>query len=295
MNKTVTLICSGLVFVTLFSACGSGEEGKPEIDKEVIDPNSSLNTDFEGKIFSIPSPMQTAMLLQEVNAPYNEEYLHDLKKVNNYTTEMQRALNLGIYGTDLGYLSIYKQNSLALKYLSTIEKLTGDLGLEGAFDKTFMTRFEKNSTNKDSMMVIVSDAFKKSDNYLKANDRKNTSALILVGGWIESMYLACNINAEKSNQKILERIGEQQETLNTIIEILKLYNKDKAYDGLIADMTALKALFDKIDLKYDFVQPKTDAANKTTTLMHKTTVKIDAATLKGINEQIGAIRSKVTE
>jgi hypothetical protein len=295
MNKTVTLICSGLVLATLFSACGSGEEGKPEIDKEVIDPNSSLNTDFEGKIFSIPSPMQTAMLLQELNAPFKEEYLHDLKKVSNYSTEMQRALNLGIYGTDLGYLSIYKQNSLALKYLSTIEKLTGDLGLEGAFDKTFMTRFEKNSTNKDSMMVIVSDAFKKSDNYLKANDRKNTSALILVGGWIESMYLACNINAEKSNQKILERIGEQTETLNTIIEILKLYNKDKSYDGLIADMTALKVLFDKIDVKYDFVQPKTDAANKTTTLMHKTTVKIDAATLKGINEQIGAIRSKVTE
>lgn len=295
MNKTVTLICSGLVLATLFSACGSGDTDKPEIDKEVIDPNSSLNTDFEGKIFSIPSPMQTAVLLQEVNAPFKEEYLHDMKKASNYSTEMQRALNLGIYGTDLGYISIYKQNSLALKYLSTIEKLTGDLGLEGAFDKNFMTRFEKNSTNKDSMMVIVSDAFKKSDNYLKANDRKNTSALILVGGWVESMYLACNINAEKSNQKILERIGEQQETLNTIIEILKLYNKEKAYDGLIADMTALKTLFDKIDVKYDFVQPKTDAANKTTTLMHKTTVKIDTETLKGINEQIAAIRATVTE
>lgn len=295
MNKTLTIICSGVVLTALISACGSGGEAtKPEIDKEVIDPNSSLNTNFDGKIFSIPSPMQTAMLLQEVNAPFKETFLNDLGNVKNYSSEMQKALNLGIYGTDLGYLSIYKQNSLALKYLSTIEKLTSDLGLEGAFDKDFMSRFEKNSTNKDSMMAIVSDAFKKSDNFLKSNDRKSVSALILVGGWIESLYIACEINREASNQKIVERIGEQKETLNTIIEILKQYNKKNAYDDLITDMEDLKTYFDKIEMDYDFVQPKTDAAKKTTTLMHKTTVKIDSNTLNFINQKIASIREKVT-
>lgn len=295
MNRTLTIICSGVVLTALISACGSGgEEKKPEIDKEVIDPNSSLNTNFDGKIFSIPSPMQTALLLQEVNAPFKENFLNDLDNVKNYSSEMQKALNMGIYGTDLGYLSIYKQNSLALKYLSTIEKLTSDLGLEGAFDKDFMSRFEKNSTNKDSMMAIVSDAFKKSDNFLKSNDRKNISALILVGGWIESLYIACEINRENSNPKIMERIGEQKETLNTIIEILKQYNKKNAYDDLITDMSELKTYFDKIEMDYDFVQPKTDAAKKTTTLMHKTSVKIDSNTLNFINQKIASIREKVT-
>jgi hypothetical protein len=295
MNRTLTIICSGVVLTALISACGSGgEEKKPEIDKEVIDPNSSLNTNFDGKIFSIPSPMQTALLLQEVNAPFKENFLNDLDNVKNYSSEMQKALNMGIYGTDLGYLSIYKQNSLALKYLSTIEKLTSDLGLEGAFDKDFMSRFEKNSTNKDSMMLIVSDAFKKSDNFLKSNDRKNISALILVGGWIESLYIACEINRENSNPKIMERIGEQKETLNTIIEILKQYNKKNAYDDLISDMSELKTYFDKIEMDYDFVQPKTDAAKKTTTLMHKTAVKIDSNTLNFINQKIASIREKVT-
>lgn len=283
-----------MLLVGILSACGSGGDEKKAIDKDIIDPNSSLNTNFDGKIFSIPSPMQTAILLQEVNAPFKETYLNDINKVGNYSTETQKALNLGIYGTDLGYLSIYKQNSLALKYLSTVEKLTSALGLEGAFDKNFMSRFEKNSTNKDSMMIIVSDAFKKSDNFLKSNDRKSTSALILVGGWIESLYLACEINLEKNNVKIVERIGEQQETLNTIIEILEKYNKDKVYDDLIKDMSALKTEFDKIQIQYDFVQPKTDAAAKTTTLQHKTTVIVDPATLKAISDQIKSIRSKIT-
>lgn len=295
MNTRLSVVLAGCALAGLVTACGSGEgEVKQKVDKEILDPNSSLNTNFDGKIFSIPSPMQTALLLKEVNATFNESYLNSLDNAGNYSTEMKKALNLGIYGTDLGYLSIYKQNSLSLKYLATIEKLTSDLGLEGAFDKNFMTRFEKNSTNQDSMMVIVSDAFKKSDNFLKSNDRKGVSALILVGGWIESLYLACEINKEKSNQKIAQRIGEQQETLNTIIEILQKYNKKGSNDELISDMKDLKDYFDKIIIDYDFVQPKTDAKNRITTLQHKSTVTMDSNLLNFINEKITSIRTKIT-
>lgn len=294
MNSKFSLLLAGCALTGLITSCGPGEEKKPEVAPEVLDQNSSLNTNFDGKIFSIPSPMQTAMLLQEAKAPFNEAYLNSLDNVDSYSTDMQKALNLGIYGTDLGYISIYKQNSLSLKYLSVVEKLTSDLGLEGAFDKEFMSRFEKNSTNKDSMMMIVSDAFKKADNFLKANDRKPTSALILVGGWIESLYLACEINRQQSNQKIQQRIGEQRETLLTIIEILEQYNKKGANDDLIADMNDLLGYFEDIKMEYDFVQPKTDAKNKITTLQHKTTVTIDSNTLNFINQKITSIRDKIT-
>lgn len=275
------------------ASCGGSDTEKQQIDKELLDPNSSLNTNFDGKIFSIPSPMQTALLLREVNAKFNEKYLNSLDNQSKYSTEMKKALNLGIYGTDLGYLAIFKQNTLSLKYLAAMEKITSDLGLEGAFDKNFMSRFEKNSTNEDSMMVIVSDAFKKSDNFLKSNDRKAVSALILVGGWVESMYIATEINKEKNDQRIVSRIGEQQETLNTIIDILDKYNKDGANKDLIASMSKLKTEFDKVVIQYDFVQPKTDAANRITTLQHKTTVNIDPAVLTAITEQIAAIRSSI--
>nr|WP_294861223.1 hypothetical protein [uncultured Fluviicola sp.] len=295
MNKLLTTFAISTGIVLMISSCGTEEEKKPEISKEVIDPNSSLNAKFDDKIFSIPSPMQMAMLLEESKSPYNELLLSDLDRVGDYTSEYKKALNLGVYGTDLGYVSIYKQNSIALKYLSTIEKLTSKLGLEGAFDKDFMSRFERNSTNKDSMMVIVSDAFKKSDNFLKSNNRKSVSALILVGGWIESMYLACNINKEHANQKILDRIAEQTETLNTIIELLTDYNKKGEWDELITDMEGLKFYFDQITIEYEFMEPITNAQTKTTTLRHKTVVSVDSNTLNFINQKIESIRGKVIE
>lgn len=294
MKSIVTRFAAGCLLSGVLVSCGSENTEKPKVDKEVLDPSSSLNTNFDGKIFSIPSPMQTAMLLQEINAPFNEAYLNSIDNAGNYTTEMKRALNLGVYGTDLGYLAIYKQNSLSLKYLATVEKLTSSLGLEGAFDKNFMSRFEKNSTNKDSMMVIVSDAFKKADNFLKNNNRKPVSALILVGGWVESLYLACEINRQSSNQKIMQRIGEQRETLTTIIEILGKYNDDGKNDALIDDMKELQTYFNKIIIEYDFVQPVTDAKNKITTLRHKTNVKMDTNVLNFINDKIRNIREKIT-
>jgi hypothetical protein len=279
----------------LLYSCG-GEENSSEqqkVDKEIIDPNQSLNTNFDGKIFSIPSPVQTALLIRQINLPFDQTLLNPTENAKKYSTEQKQALNLGIYGTDLGYSALYKQKSVSLKYLSVVEKLTSNLGLEGAFDKTFISKFEKYIDDQDSMMVIVSDAFKKADNFLKSSNRKATSALILVGGWIESLHFACALNNQKPNAKITERIGEQQQTLNTIIEILEEYNKDNTNNELIKDLKDLKTQFDKVVVDYQFIEPKTDAKNKTTTLQHKITYRINADILNQITSKVQMIRNNI--
>ena len=296
MKITLTYLSATLLYAVLgFSSCGdSQKEDKPEIDNEILeDPNQSLNTDFNGKVFSIPSPLQTALLIKESKAAYNESLLNDVNNLDKYTSEQRQALNLGIYGTDLGYASLYQQNSTSLKYLAIVEKLTNKLGLEAAFDRNFMTRFEKNSSNQDSMMVIVADAFRKADNFLKSSDRKATSALILTGGWIESLYFACELNRQVQNPKIVERIGEQQQTLRSIIEILKEYNEKGINDALISDMEDLKLSFDKINIEYEFIEPTTNASTKTTTLNHKMAVRIDTNVLNQITLKINSIREKL--
>ncbi|MEY4603788.1 MAG: hypothetical protein RIT43_1080 [Bacteroidota bacterium] len=276
----------------VISSCGNSSS-EESIDKESLDPTASLNTNFDGKIFSIPSPVQTAMLIKELKLAFDVNMLNSIENSKNYNTEVKQALNLGIYGTDLGYCALYEQKNSALKYLSAVEKLTGQLGLEGAFDKTFMTRFEKNSDNQDSMMVIVSDAFRKADYFLKNAKRKSTSSLILAGGWIESMHFACKMSSQSKNPKIVQRIGEQQQTLKTMIEILEEYNKSKQNDSLIVNLKELDAEFDNIKVEYTYVEPKTDAKNKVTTLENELKVTISPDVLGKITTKINAIRDYV--
>jgi hypothetical protein len=297
MKKMYKLFFISIISTSLLVSCSSKENSDEEnmIDEEILDPTSSLNTNFDGKIFSIPSPVQTSMLIKDLKLPYTENLLNPADNVDLYNTESKRALNLGIYGTDLGYITLYNQNATSLKYLKSVEKLTQALKLQNAFDKNFMTRFEKNSNIQDSMVKIVSDAFGKADNFLKNNDRKNTSVLILTGGWIESLYIACELNRNASNQKITERIGEQQETLNTIIEILDLYNKNGVNDELLSSLEDLKLSFDKISIEYEYIAPKTDAGKKLTTLQHKTKVRIDSNVLNMITMKISSLRENITK
>lgn len=288
-KKATVLLFSGLL---LFSCNNSSDQ--QSLDESALDPNSSLNTNFDGKIFSIPSPIQMTILLKELKLMYNEGLLNKPENEKKYNTEFLQALNLGVYGTDLGYASFNEQNSTALKFIANVDDLTNKLGLTGAFDKNVIERFQKNHTNKDSVVTIISDAFRKGDNFLKNTKRKKTSALILTGGWIESMNIACNLYNTNPNEKLKIRIAEQQQTLNTIIEVLTEYNDHNTNDSLISNLSDLKTAFDKVEVDYQFVAPKTDSKNKTTTLQHKTTIKVDAKVMTEINEKVNITRKNIT-
>jgi len=252
-----------LVFFLLLQSCSDNEVvSKNEIDKSILDPNSSINANFDGKIFSIPSPFQMSLLLNETVKNYSPEILHDPAKVESYLTDFSRALNLGVYSADLAYTCVNNQNNTSLNYLSSIESLTSKIGLEFVFDKNFMQRFDKNKSNLDSSMVILTEAFRKTDDYLKSEDRKPLSALILIGGWVETLHFATEINVKERNEKVIHHIGEQKQTVATIIDILKEYNFKGNTKKLQVDFTELKFYFDQIDIQYEYLTPITDVKSK---------------------------------
>jgi len=282
-----------IVFVLPLLVSCSGDTSTKEVDEEVLDQNSVLNTAFDGEIFSIPSPIQTSILLKGLEVPFNSGVLNTVDYLDSYTTEYKQSLNLGVYETDLGYSILYNQNSYSIRYLAAVQKMTDKLRLDAIFDKEFIIQFKKNLSNQDSMLVVLSDAFKKSDYFLKNSNRKVTSALILTGGWIESMYLASELNIQKPSVEIVERIGEQQLTLASIIEALTKYNSNKVNDILIRDLKDLQFYFEKIEFKYTYKEPKTNVATKTTTLKHDLEIKIDTDILNQINMKIRSIRETI--
>ncbi len=285
---TAFILCGAVL-----ASCTGDPDNQDNIDEDVFDPNSSLNTVFDGKIFSIPSPVQTAYLIKSLDLPFDASLLNDDNLVNNYVTDHKQALNLGIYGTDLGYSALYDQKSTTMRYLRSVEKLTAELGLDAAFDTSFLKRFEENNGNEDSMILLMSDAFRKSDNFLKQANRKSTAALILTGGWIESIYFACKLNEKRDSPDIQRRIGEQKQSLNSIIEILTEYNKGGSNDGLIEEMKDLKVSFDKIEMNYEYAAPETASEEHLTTFHHTLEIKIDAVILGEIKSKIEAIRANI--
>ena len=302
MNSRKKLLLLGAFASCFVLASCEGEEtnttleneGKKKVDKELLDPDRSFNTTFDGKLFSVPSPVQTALLIKSLEIPFNETLLNSKDNINGYTEEGAKAMNLGIYGADLGYVTLYDQNAKAISYLSAVESLANDLGISGAFDKTFLERFESNSNNEDSMLVILSDAFRKGDNFLKENERKNTSALILTGGWLESMHLATALYQESNEPKILQRVGQQKQSLETIIELLGKYNNEGQNDTYIAQFESLNELFKEINVTYEYVESTTNEKSKITTINSKMKIDISDELAEKIIAKVSEIRGSVT-
>lgn len=285
-----------LVFAITACFFASCRDNKNDEDKddlvEAPDTVKSAVLNVGGELFSVPSPIQTALLIQKSGITYDKSILSTSNKVNTYSTDFARALNLGIYGADLGYVSLYNQTQDALGYLASIKQLTDKLGISAAFDGPTMDRIKNNITNKDSMMVLVGIAYRGSDAYLKENQRTDISSLILTGGWIESMHFSLTAYKAKSTDAIRYRIAEQKQALNSIIKILGGYSTPEVTQ-LHAMLTDLAKVYDGIQFKYNFVAPVTDTTKKVTYINSTTEVVVSDEQLSQIAEKLKQIRNKI--
>jgi len=294
MKKT---ILKPLVFfiagVSVLQSCGEEAKTEEQVEKETFDEQNSFRAVFDDQIFSIPSPIQTGYLIKKLNLKFDESLLSDRGTVSNYASEHKQALNLGVYGTDLGYASMYGQKNTSLNYLKTIETLSDGLGLDAAFSPKFIADFEKSSGDEDKMVKLMAQAFKNADNFLKNANRKAVSAKILAGGWIESMHYATSLNARSQSQEIERRIAQQKQSLESIIELLSQYNDDNTNDELLAQLKDLKVSFDKIILEYVYDAPSTEASKNRMKLNHTYNIEFDTAVAKEITSKISEIRNNI--
>ena len=296
MNKNFfNLLSISVLSGVLAMGCGSSsttEEGTVKIDPKKLDGTGQIK--IGGKIFSIPSPFQTADLIKGSGAPFNSAMLNQASNSANYATNFHKALNLGIYGADLGYLTIYEKTDDAPSYITSVQKLSDELGMGGAFSSTLIDRFTNNLENKDSLLVLVSDAYRAGDEYLKNNDKNDVASLILAGGWIEALYFSTNTGGT-NNQAVMNRIGEQKTTLSNLIELIESFGNDESYSSLAEELKDLYRNFENVQFTYTFNKPETDDAKMLTTIKSTTSVSISEADLKAIAEKVKDIRTKIVE
>ncbi|MGZ3863864.1 MAG: hypothetical protein ACXVPN_01990 [Bacteroidia bacterium] len=277
-------------------SCG-GDKGKTagteEIQEDTTKVVSGAVLNIGGELFSIPSPLQTAMLIQKTGSVYDKTILNSKENINQYATDFAKALNLGIYGADLGYVNMYNKTQDAISYLAAVKKLADELGVSGAFDTQTMERFQKNISNKDSMMMLVGLAYRAGDAFLKQNKRPDISGLILTGGWIESLNFAIAANKAKANEEVRRRIADQKQALASVIKLLSASEAKPEYASLINDLKDLEKDFNAIKYKYVYEKPETDVAAKTTTFNSHTDIEMSPETLNQISSKIENIRKKI--
>jgi len=286
-----------LAFITVISfaiaSCTGGGETKEAAEGFKIDSAASTALQVGNVVFCIPSPIQTAVLIKDVGANYSKEMLNSTQNTNSYSTNYLKSLNLGIYGADLGYSTIYEQPQDGIKYLKVVQGLADDIGVSGAFSAEMMKRITENLGNQDSMLSMVSDCYRSTNAFLQNNDRDDVCALILAGGWIESLYFVTQIAGSMTNQEIINRIGEQKNTLNNLIKLIEPHYNQPEFRELLDQLIDLSYVFDEVEIKYTFEEPTVDVDKKISTINSTSEVIITDEQIKSISEKIESIREQI--
>ena len=288
----------GLTMVLTLAACGG-----PSAPEQDAGTGDVLTTDtvtdgaevlqVGGKIFSVPSPVQTAFAIRKAGLKYQKGITTPLETGESLTAKVPQALMLGMLGADMAYVTVHKDGQRALATLQAIEKLGGKLELSNAFDRALLERFKTNLSSEDSLLRFSGTAFRAADQYLKDNDRNDVSALVIAGGWLESLHLTLSDPAALKDQALMDRIGEQRKALVDLVELLSATVTDEGAKGTIEGMRALQATFEGITVTYTYEKPVTDIASKTTFINSKSSVTITPEQLSAIAAQVSAIRSKI--
>ncbi|RXQ93894.1 hypothetical protein EO244_09960 [Ancylomarina salipaludis] len=250
---------------------------------------------FNNILFSLPSPYQISLILHESGISYNKDLLNPTRKASDYITNFSRAINFGVYGVDLGYINIYQQTQDAASYFAVLKILSLDLGIYKVLNQATVNRIEANIDNRDSLMVIVSETYRNIDNFLKNNKREEIGALILAGGWIESVYVLTQEMKNNPHPDLMQRIAEQKRPLENLIKLLVPYAEDNEdFKFLVENLIDLAYTFDEIVEEYEYV-PSTDFPKKKLTVVNcKSKLIITPKVTSVITEKIDKLHVFIT-
>lgn len=261
----------------LLTACGSGEDEK--VDYEVT--TDSLSSDVKSEILmirsSIPSPSDMTKEIAAAKINYNKGILNPTSKSGSYSTNFQKAVAMGVYGTDLGYAASYNQSQDVMEYFGAITKLAKDLNIESIFDEELIGKIKDNMGKGDTLNQLMNQAYDKAERNLRSNQRVSLAAIMAAGGWIEGIYITSSLIKDSPNdaktKAIYDKTWNHVSSFKNVMDLLTEYKSNPDCAKMLDELKEFQPFVDKANSSGGGVLQQADVV--------------------AINEKITAIRNKI--
>ncbi|MDX9902707.1 MAG: hypothetical protein RB288_01345 [Bacteroidales bacterium] len=255
---------AAIILLILAYSCGNsstrhGNLGFPVADSVPAGEAEKLSDEAIADIVqNIASPVEIAAIMQSMQVPFTAEYLAPTQDAERLTTNYQKAVMLGIYGADLGYLNIYEKTGNSVDLLSTIKRMADGLRVGQFLDFETLKRLSVSKSNLDSLLFLSVNSYNKIDEYLRESNRGSVSALMIAGVWVEGQYLATQVTRTHPDRVLRDRIGEQKIILGDLLMLLRPYRDSSGdYSSLYNMMEEISNTYRDVRITYRLGEPET--------------------------------------
>lgn len=257
-----------IISVTCFTSCQSRQEKqKAGMEQKEV---KSLSDSIKTNVYPLPTSAEVIKMLTDLEVGYNPGNPNPVSNVKKYFSSDKRAINMGVYGADLSYATLYNVNQEVINFLDAIRSLANELNMSKIYDERLYDSIRVNFDNRDKLVNILTSAFNDTYAYLSDNDQQNLALLVVGGAWVEGMYLTTNVTEAAYNVSgIAKVLLEQQNSFNTYLSITEPYMSDAQVADFVKKLDPIKNVYAKLS-----------------TSLTENDIKEITTAIRGIREQI---------
>ena len=297
MKKLISYLCI-IILLIVFSCKPKAPEKDTFIPSFSTYKNDSTGTGDpitrSETYYGLLTPMEITVIFNRLAVPYNDTTLNPVSNRDLYLSNSQAAINTGIYGVDFGYLKMFGFGQEVIDYMVTIREMSNMLGIPDHLLTEPIRRVQSDLADPDTIATLMKNAYADIESHLRQTGRESTAGLMIMGGWVEAMFIATQLvyNPSNPDPEVVQRIAEQKYTITSLLSFMKNYYDDPVVVYYTKKLKFLKNYFDTFDIYFEKGDLEIDTVKQ---VLRSSGAKMDVTieTLNKISDYIAKLRMEM--
>src|SRR5450759_2640672 len=245
MKKIIAgIILPILICFTGLTSCKDRAVVKQQ-KKVEMEQVKTIENQIETNVYPLPSSASVIKMLTQLEVGYIIGITNPVENTKKYFSSTARATNLGIYGADLSYATLYNMQQEVINYLNAIRALSNELNMSKIYNEELYDKIKQNFDNRDELVKILTGAFNDTYSYLSENDQQPLALLVVGGAWVEGMFLTTHVSEAAYQVAGISRVLlEQKKSFELFLEITKPYATDPSVSDFVKLLDPVKKVYE---------------------------------------------------
>lgn len=239
-----SLLIISIACLTSCTSCKDRATGNQmkKIEGERVE---TLEKQIEKNVYPLPTSAEVIKMLTELEVGYIFGITNPVENSKKYFSSTTRAINLGVYGADLSYTSLYNMNQEVINYMDAIRSIANELNMSKIYNAELYDKIKLNYDNRDELVKILTDSFNETYAYLAENEQQTLALLVVGGAWVEGMYLTTHVSEAAYQVAGISRVLlEQKKSFDIFLEITQPYNTDPSLSDFLKLLEPVKKVYE---------------------------------------------------
>jgi len=244
MKRTIAavIIVFMVLGITSLTSCKDKSGKKQKLTE--LEQVKTIEKEIGKNVYPLPTSAEVIRMLTDLEVGYIMLISNPVENVKKYYTSSARAINLGVYGADLSYATLYNMQQEVIDYMNAIRTIANDLNMSKIYNAPLYDSIKKNFDNRNRLVTILTGAFDDTYAYMSENDQQSLALLVVGGAWVEGMYLTTHVSeAAYQVAGISKVLIEQKKSFDLFMDITKPYMEDKAVSEFVNNLEPIKTVY----------------------------------------------------